>query len=59
MMLMAEQGRDGAARGIGETGDSQVDGSVAAGGDLIHLGELGASASLARAPTRLTFRPSA
>lgn len=42
MRLMAERGRDGAAGGIGETGDSQGDRAVAAGGDLIHLGELGA-----------------
>src|ERR1035437_445243 len=35
-----EVGVDGAAGDLGETGYAQVHGGVAAGGDLVHLGEL-------------------
>src|SRR5579859_7296367 len=34
----------GAAGGVGEGGDAELDGLAAAGGDLVHLGEFGAGA---------------
>jgi hypothetical protein len=36
--------RAAAAGSVGEGGDAELDGLVAAGGDLVHLGELGAGA---------------
>jgi hypothetical protein len=44
MVPVAGWVRAGAAGGVGEAGDAEVDGLVAAGGDLVHLGELGAGA---------------
>ena len=41
---MAGWVRAGAAGGVGEGGDAELDGLVAAGGDLVHLGEFGAGA---------------
>ena len=36
--------RAGSAGGVGEGGDAELDGIAATGGDLVHLGELGAGA---------------
>ena len=44
MGLVAGWVRDGAAGGVGEAGDAQRDSAVAAGGDLVHLDELGTGA---------------
>jgi hypothetical protein len=45
MVRTARRGRAGgdrAAGGVGEGGDAELDGVVAVGGDLVHLGEFGA-----------------
>ena len=48
MVLAAGRVRaDAAAGGVGEGGDAELDGLVAAGDDLVHLGELGAGAGKA------------
>src|SRR5438034_11786528 len=44
MVVAAGRVRAGAAGGVGEGGDAELDGLAAAGGDLVHLGELGAGA---------------
>ena len=44
MVLAAGRAGAGAAGGVGEGGDAEMDGLAAAGGDLLHLGELGAGA---------------
>src|SRR6266545_4355129 len=36
--------RAGAASGVGEGGDAELDGLAPAGGDLVHLGEFGVGA---------------
>ena len=43
-MVLAGRGRAGAAGSVGEGGDAELDGLVAAGGDLVHLVEFGAGA---------------
>jgi hypothetical protein len=42
MVVAAGRAGAGAAGGVGEGGDAELDGLAAAGGDLLHLGELGA-----------------
>jgi hypothetical protein len=44
MVRAAGRVRTGAAGGVGEGGDAELDGLVAAGGDLVHLGEFGVGA---------------
>jgi len=49
--------RAGAAGGVRETGDAELNGLDAAGGDLVHLGEFGAGAARVRGePTRPSRR---
>ena len=43
-MVLAGRGCAGAAGSVGEAGDAELNGLVAAGGDLVHLVEFGAGA---------------